>query len=213
MGLLWLHAHDLAAVHLNSGKAATTPAATRPAPLAHRNMALFRTFISALLCACAARAFVQPRPLRASTGTALSAAGGVDRRSALGLALVVLAPGAASAASQYQKIEAPTAEWEAAEKRAEEFRKRQRELAATFNGYFDAFSAASSDETVIENLNKMTLFIENMGGLPQGITSRQVVSRCRAKKSDFLQSGKWGTPAEIAYQGLTGVMRKLSLPL
>ena len=162
-------------------------------------MALFRTFISALLCACAARAFVQPRPLRASTGTALSAAGGVDRRSALGLALVVLAPGAASAASQYQKIEAPTAEWEAAEKRAEEFRKRQRELAATFNGYFDAFSAASSDETVIENLNKMTLFIENMGGLPQGITSRQVVSRCRAKKSDFLQSGKWGTPAEIAY--------------
>ena len=175
-------------------------------------MAFLFRLVQLAFCACAASGFMHPRPASRPAKVALSAHNGVGRRDALGLAFVLLAPAAASA-SQYQKIEAPTPEWEAAEKRAADFRNKQRELANVFNGYFDAFNAANNDEIVIENLNKMTAFIENMGGLPQGITSRQVVSRCRSKKSDFLTQGKWGTPTEIAYQGLTGVMRKLSLPL
>uniref|UniRef100_A0A7R9U2W1 Uncharacterized protein n=1 Tax=Pinguiococcus pyrenoidosus TaxID=172671 RepID=A0A7R9U2W1_9STRA len=134
-----------------------------------------------------------------------------SRRDALSFAAALLAFPSASVA--YEKVAEPTPAWEEAEAQAAAFRKKQRELAKTFNAFFDAFTSATNEKIMQDNLQSMTKFVVQQGGLPSGITAKQVISGVRSKKADMSRAGGWETETEMAYLDLTLQMRRLSLPL
>ncbi|CAM9110832.1 unnamed protein product [Discosporangium mesarthrocarpum] len=101
---------------------------------------------------------------------------------------------------QQEYLTEPTAEFKAIEASQAEFAKAQRLYKADFNKKLDGFLEATTDDGAIESLKAMTNFVRARGGLPEGVKINDLLKTCRRKKGEMKESGKWGTPVQIAYE-------------
>lgn len=105
--------------------------------------------------------------------------------------------------SQKEYLKEPTAEFKAIEARQSEFASAQRAYKQEFVKKLDAFLAAETDEDAVTTLNAMSRTVIQRGGLPESVRINDLLKTCRRKKGAMKDSGKWGTPVQIAYEART----------
>lgn len=86
------------------------------------------------------------------------------------------------------------------EARQTEFASAQRAYKQDFVKKLDAFLAAETDEAAVSTLNAMSNTVIQRGGLPESVRINDLLKTCRRKKGAMKDSGKWGTPVQIAYE-------------
>eukprot|EP00752_Nemacystus_decipiens_P003758 g3461.t2 len=111
---------------------------------------------------------------------------------------------ASEQATAYEKeyLKEPTAEFKAIEARQSEFASAQRAYKQDFVKKLDAFLAVETDEDAVSTLNAMSNTVIQRGGLPESVRINDLLKTCRRKKAAMKDSGKWGTPVQIAYETL-----------
>lgn len=86
------------------------------------------------------------------------------------------------------------------EARQSEFASAQRAYKQDFVKKLDAFLAVETDEDAVSTLNAMSNTVIKRGGLPESVRINDLLKTCRRKKAAMKDSGKWGTPVQIAYE-------------
>lgn len=86
------------------------------------------------------------------------------------------------------------------EARQSEFAAAQRAYKQEFVKKLDAFLAVETDEEAVSTLNAMSNTVIQRGGLPESVRINDLLKTCRRKKAAMKDSGKWGTPVQIAYE-------------
>lgn len=102
--------------------------------------------------------------------------------------------------SQKEYLKEPTAEFKAMEARQSEFASAQRAYKQDFVKKLDAFLAVETDEDAVSTLNAISSTVIKRGGLPESVRINDLLKTCRRKKAAMKDSGKWGTPVQIAYE-------------
>lgn len=99
------------------------------------------------------------------------------------------------------------------EARQSEFASAQRAYKQEFVKKLDAFLAVETDEDAVSTLNAISNVVIKRGGLPESVRINDLLKTCRKKKAAMKDSGKWGTPVQIAYEasGLGYLSRYLSI--
>eukprot|EP00903_Cladosiphon_okamuranus_P017654 g16258.t1 len=149
-------------------------------------------------------------------GDAPSSRGGFFLDVIGGVGVGVLGLGLATErATAYEKeyLKEPTAEFKAIEARQSEFASAQRAYKQDFTKKLDAFLAVETDEDAVSTLNAMSNTVIQRGGLPESVRINDLLKTCRRKKAAMKDSGKWGTPVQIAYETLVQTTNRTVVPL
>jgi hypothetical protein len=127
--------------------------------------------------------------------------------------ILATVPALAGAKVSGTYLSQPTSEFKDELTKVAEFNKKQKLIRDKWESYLVAIESTEEPVELVKNLQGMRKIIDDLNGIPVGVTKRAFVKRCHAKKfTGKKRNTFWNKDVEIAYEALIQEYNKETNP-